>query len=403
MRDAPKISIVMPSLNQALFLRQAMESVLDQRYANLEFIVVDGGSSDDSPAIIRSMERHLAWWTSEGDAGQAAAINRGFSRATGDVFGWLNSDDYYLDGALHKVADAHRRNPTAGLLVGNGLRVDEHGKRIDVFSRAPMAVDQHTLAHGVDYLLQPSTFFLRSAWHRVGGLREDLRWCMDWDLWIRISGAHSAEAIDAILAVSREHSATKTATGGFERWTEIRRLTESHTGMQLTPGALAYFLHTLHDFLQSDPQAIHYMSGLRPVTDRYWAKVSQLCLKPLTGRIDGFPSGPPQLHPLGPDIETMRDDLLDRQRVAARTRQQRTREILDSLGNELTQKGHTDLRELAGHLDNLQRQVAEQETDLIELKLGLRKMSEQLDHHTERLQRMERRLLVRAGKALRLI
>ncbi len=403
MTHRPRISIVMPSFNQAPFLRQAMESVLDQGYSDLEFIVVDGGSTDDSPSIIRSLERHLAWWSSEKDSGQSAAINKGFKRATGQVFGWLNSDDYYLDGALHKVADAHRGNPAAGLVAGNGIRVDEHGKFIGPFSRIPIVVDPHTLAYGVDYLLQPSTFFTRSAWETVGGLREDLKWCLDWDLWIRIVETHPVEQIDALLAVSREHSATKTATGAFERWTEIRRVTESHTGMQLTPGALAYFLHTLHDFLQDDPRAIQLMSGLKPVTARYWAHVTHVCLKRLTGRIDGFPTIPPPKEPLDRVLDELRGDLLNRQKAATRDRQKRTQEILDSLSNEVTDKGRGALGELSGHLDNLQRHVAEQDVALVELRVRLQQVSEQLDHHTEQLNRMERRLLVRAGKMLRLI
>lgn len=403
MSDLPKISIVMPSLNQAPFLRQAMESVLEQDYPNLEFIVVDGGSTDDSISIIRSMEKHLSWWVSEEDDGQAAAINKGFEQATGQLLGWLNSDDYFLDGALHKVSEAHRRSPAAGLVVGNGLRVDEHGMFIGPFSRIPIVVDSHTLAYGVDYLLQPSTFFTHSAWKTVGGLRDDLKWCLDWDLWIRIVGAYPVEQIDALLAVSREYRGTKTATGAFERWAEIREVTESHTGMQLTPGALAYFLHTLHDYLHDDPRAIQLMTGLRPVTGKLWAHVTHVCLKRLTGRFDGFPTLTPPKEPLNLALDELRDNLLDRQEAATRERRKRMQDILVSLSSEVAEGGRDSLHELAGHLDNLQRHVAEQDTALVDLKVRLQQVAEQLDHHAERLHTMEQRLLVRAGKMLRLI
>src|SRR5262245_9832375 len=118
----PRISIVTPSFNQACFLEQCLLSVLDQRYPDLEFLVLDGGSTDGSVEIIRRYENRLTHWVSEPDGGQSAAINRGFCRATGDVVAWLNSDDYYLPGALERIADAYRKSPDASFYFGDGWR-----------------------------------------------------------------------------------------------------------------------------------------------------------------------------------------------------------------------------------------------------------------------------------------
>src|SRR6266700_4138610 len=111
MQRFPKISIVTPSFNQAQYLEQTICSVLDQRYPNLEYIIVDGGSSDGSVDVIRKYEKSLTYWVSEKDRGQTHAINKGLERASGSILGYLNSDDYYLDGALHRVAEQFTKHP----------------------------------------------------------------------------------------------------------------------------------------------------------------------------------------------------------------------------------------------------------------------------------------------------
>lgn len=132
-KDLPKISIITPSYNQARFLEQTIQSVLDQSYPNLEYIIMDGGSTDGSAAIIKKYERHLKYWVSEKDKGQADAVYRGFEMASGDIFGYINSDDYYLPGALHHIAERFAEHPEIQWLIGGCLTVNSNGKIITKF------------------------------------------------------------------------------------------------------------------------------------------------------------------------------------------------------------------------------------------------------------------------------
>lgn len=118
--ELPKISIVTPSFNQGKYLEKTILSVLEQDYPNLEYIIIDGGSTDNSVEIIKKYEKHLAYWVSEPDRGQSHAINKGFGHATGEILGWLNSDDYYAPGAPQAIAEAFLANPDVGAIVGAG-------------------------------------------------------------------------------------------------------------------------------------------------------------------------------------------------------------------------------------------------------------------------------------------
>src|SRR5438477_6377740 len=178
----PLISVVVPSYNQGRFLRQSLESIFRQEYPRLEVVVIDGGSTDDSVPIIREYAPRLAFWRSARDGGQSAAINEGVAHCRGDLVAWLNSDDYYWQDALWTVGKAWARHPGRGLYLGNGLRYDERAGTYAPFCPRHVALNREALRFGPDTLLQPSCFFLRAAWERVGGLREDLRYCMDWDI-----------------------------------------------------------------------------------------------------------------------------------------------------------------------------------------------------------------------------
>ena len=131
MLKPPRISIITPTLNQAGFIDQTISSVLGQGYPDLEYIIIDGGSTDGTVDLIRKHERHLAYWVSEKDAGQSNAINKGLKRATGDIIAYINSDDYYLDGAFKRVADAYRENPDIDLWYGRCRIVDQFGAKVD--------------------------------------------------------------------------------------------------------------------------------------------------------------------------------------------------------------------------------------------------------------------------------
>jgi glycosyltransferase involved in cell wall biosynthesis len=280
----PLISVVVPSFNQAAFLRETLSSLLDQRYPHLEILVMDGGSTDGSVEIIHEFEPHLAFWRSEADDGQSAAINEGVERANGVLVGWLNSDDYLLPRALWTVARAYRQHPGRGLYIGNGLRYDQKPNRFRAFCSRHLALNREALRSGVDYVLQPATFFLRSAWVEAGGLNRDLHFCMDWDMYLRMAEKHPAVMINDFLAVSREYEDTKTGAGGLERVVEISGMVERYTGKSITPGVMHYMLESLLDHTagkSSEALQHHLYKSLLALSEDFGV---------LCGNADGFPA-----------------------------------------------------------------------------------------------------------------
>ena len=207
-RSLPRISIVTPSFNQAQYLEQTILSVLNQNYPNLEYVIIDGGSTDGRVEIIRKYEKDINYWVSEKDNGQAEAIHRGFSMTTGEILGWLNSDDYYLPGALFKVADAYRCNPKAELVIGGYAAVQADGKRICKY----YAFKQDFLSFlcAGQYAGQMACFWKRSAYIAIGGIDLNLQYCLDYDLILRLSRRGEPIIIDNSLACFRLHDAAKT-------------------------------------------------------------------------------------------------------------------------------------------------------------------------------------------------
>jgi glycosyltransferase involved in cell wall biosynthesis len=285
----PRISVVVPSYNQGRFLAEALDSIFRQDYPAAEVIVMDGGSTDQSVDVIRAYAGRLAHWQSGKDGGQSAAINAGMARATGAVVAWLNSDDFYLGDCLWAVADAYLRFPGHGLYVGNGFRCDGPSGQLTPFCRRHLALNRRALVHGLDFILQPSTFFLKEAWDRVGGLDPALRYGMDWDLIIRIARHYPAVLINEFLAASREYDDTKTRSGGLERALELCALARRHAGRELTPGSLYYLIGALFDGGAGGTAAGVHQSlatGMRRIERRWLAEF---------GGHDGFPSvGDPQ-------------------------------------------------------------------------------------------------------------
>ena len=222
----PRITVVTPSLNQGQFLEETILSVIGQKYPNLEYIVLDGGSTDGSVEIIRKYERHFAHWVSEKDDGHAAAINQGFARATGEILGWLNSDDTYLPGTLAHVA-AMLDPGRAQILFGNCRHLAEsetYGS--DVRSR-------HTTMNLAlaDYIIQPSTFWTRKAWDATGPLDESLTFAFDWDWFIRArNAAVTFHPDDRYLATYRMHPGHKSGAGGKRRDAELAEIYRRHSG-----------------------------------------------------------------------------------------------------------------------------------------------------------------------------
>ena len=216
----PVISIVIPSLNQDVFLEQAITSVLSQGYPALQLIVMDGGSTDGSAGIIARHASALAHWVSVPDDGPAQAIVQGFAAATGDVLGFLNADDFLLPGALAHVAAAFAGEPSVDVVSGHGYLAAPDGTL-----GAPMHSDAWNLrrfSFGACVLLQPATFFRRSAYDRAGGMPQTGRVCWDMELWAALarSGARFT-TIPAFLAAFRLHPGS--LTGRIEHLERRRR------------------------------------------------------------------------------------------------------------------------------------------------------------------------------------
>lgn len=207
-RRLPKISIVMPSLNQADYLESAIDSILRQDYPSLELIIVDGGSNDESVDIIKRYEGHLAYWVSESDTGQSEAINKGLERATGHLFNWINSDDMLVDGALQCVGEAYLEAPEAELFVGRHVCCDVNGviQRVSVppskWGRFP---GKWVVPFG-----QQSTFWSMERLTTLGGVRNDLHYIMDNDLFYRHFARHGKVCrVQALLGIWRHHKEAK--------------------------------------------------------------------------------------------------------------------------------------------------------------------------------------------------
>ncbi len=239
----PKISIVVPSYNQGSFLQDALESIFSQEYPHLEVAVMDGGSNDNSIDIIHKYEPKLKFWQSQPDGGQANAINLGMQHCSGELVTWLNSDDWYMDNAFWIVARAYQENPEYGLFVGNGFRY-KNGE-FNPFCPRHIAISREVLREGLDYLLQPATFMSHEAWLQAGGLKTELNYGLDWDLFIRILDKQSAVTINEFLAVSREYSETKTSSGQLTRATELINIATDGTPKSLTLGSAYYLLEAL--------------------------------------------------------------------------------------------------------------------------------------------------------------
>jgi glycosyltransferase involved in cell wall biosynthesis len=286
----PKISIVTPSFNQGIYLEDCIRSILDQEYPNLEYFIIDGESSDESVHIIREYESRLSGWVSEPDQGQSDAINKGLKWASGDLVAWLNADDYYLPGALQTIAQAYKQYPGAPFYFGDGLRVDEKkSQKKNFFPDGSVSFDRPALINGLNYILQPATFIRRLALEEAGYLDINLHYSMDTDLWIRLSARGEPVPIQVVLAASREHGSTKTATGSFKRLEELRLVAEKHSGTPITPGYLCYFLDTLERYTRE--HEADYPSSYRETLLVFWTVTANL-LAQYNARPDGFPIQP---------------------------------------------------------------------------------------------------------------
>jgi len=212
----PTVSIVMPSFNQAQFLEEAIRSILDQRGEIKEFVILDGGSTDGSVEIIEKYASEIDHWQSKPDGGQSHAIADGFSRVTGDVINWINSDDAILPGAIYAIRERFAADDKLGLVEGNTVIVDAESYVIRCDRRA--GPSKWWVHHGYLRSHQPSTFFKRELFDRAGGLDVDLQCTMDTDLWYRLIPMTKCVRIKRYIGVHRVHDDAK-----GESWDQVYR------------------------------------------------------------------------------------------------------------------------------------------------------------------------------------
>jgi len=212
MDDTPqlKISLVTPSFNQSDYLPLTIESVLDQNYSNLEYIIIDGGSSDQSVAIIKKYESSLTYWISEPDRGQSDAINKGWKRIQGDIVGYLNSDDLLLPGSLERVSDFFEKNKEVDFIYGNAIYIDASGEKIGRLNGYPYNL--RLLLFRKNMIPQPAMFFRKKVLDDVGYLDESFHYTMDFDFSLRTAHHHTIEYIPCDLAAMRLHRDAKSVS-----------------------------------------------------------------------------------------------------------------------------------------------------------------------------------------------
>jgi glycosyltransferase involved in cell wall biosynthesis len=201
-----KVSIITPSFNQADYLPYTIRSVLGQNYPDLEYFIIDGGSTDRSVEIIREYASQLTWWVSEPDKGQAEAINKGFRKATGEVIAWLNSDDMYAPGAIADAVKCFQDNPEAGLVYGNAVSFDQNGHPLN-----DLKIEDWGLEGLVAFniICQPAVFIRRAVLESVGYLDENYHMLLDHHLWLRIAQVAEIKHVPRVWAFARHHAGAK--------------------------------------------------------------------------------------------------------------------------------------------------------------------------------------------------
>jgi glycosyltransferase involved in cell wall biosynthesis len=244
----PDVSIVTPSYNQGSFIETTICSVLSQEGAQIEYLVMDGESSDGTIAILKKYRDRLEF-ISEKDSGQAAAINKGFRKARGRIIAYLNSDDAYLPGAVAKAVHFMDEHPEYAMIYGEGYHVNAEGTILDRYPTEPFNPERLS---EICFICQPTAFLRKEVFQTVGYLNESLHYCMDYDYWIRVTKQHPVGYIPAYLATSTLHPGGKTLSKKYEAHREMLATVRKHYGRVPSRWIAAYAHASLERYLSRE-------------------------------------------------------------------------------------------------------------------------------------------------------
>jgi glycosyltransferase involved in cell wall biosynthesis len=264
MADLPRISIVTPSYNQAQFLEETIQSVLGQGYPNLEYIIMDGGSTDGSAAIIQKYAHRLAYWVSEPDEGQTDAITKGFARASGEILAWLNSDDIYVcPDTFRQVVSLFERYPQADAVSGAGVIIDRDGHWVRQTAVLQNQAHYNQLRFR-NAILQPATFFKRKVLDSVE-LDTSLHYAFDWDFFIRLSRDFNLLVVNEVWAGYRMWGKNKTASGSADRAREQAEVVRRYLGFGSWQYVLLRLFYSVYRVAEGMPDSLQacLKSGVR--------------------------------------------------------------------------------------------------------------------------------------------
>jgi glycosyltransferase involved in cell wall biosynthesis len=229
-KEYPRITIITPSYNQGHFIEETIRSVLSQGYPNLEYLIIDGGSTDNTIEVIKKYESQIAYWVSEPDRGQTHAINKGLAIATGDILAYINSDDYYLPGTFFKVAEAFQTSPEIDLLHGRCRYINEIGEKMGEqfgnIHQAEEIIDLWGVWWAKQQFVQPEVFWTKRMTQKIGMFNEQLHYVMDYDYWCRILQAEGQVGrLDTEIACFR-FTATQKSKHRNQAATELLKLVQ---------------------------------------------------------------------------------------------------------------------------------------------------------------------------------
>lgn len=233
MTNSPLVSIITPSYNQSHFLEETVQSVISQDYANLEYIIVDGGSTDGSVEIIQQYADRIDWWVSEPDRGQTEAINKGFKKANGEILAWLNSDDTYLPGAVSEAVTYLQNHPDSGMVYGDANLISAEGNLLGKFPARQ--TDYPRLRRGYVHIPQQASFFRTKLWKQVGPLDPSFYFAMDYDLWVRLAKISRLDYYPRLWANFRLHGDAKSVSDDDRCWPEMMRVHYKEGGGIFSP------------------------------------------------------------------------------------------------------------------------------------------------------------------------